>query len=380
MPLVIGHKLLLKRYRDITGLAHLRATRDGGRDHVTLMRMPPMFQLLTDPTEAAAGYRDWIIALTSNAQKRSPGTWWLLGAQVLLKFEPIFLPGGPLPRRTSLAYDGTGESWTVEINPPSEPGNANSLSGVATDAQGRRWMLRQGFLRPNGGSVEIKGDHFSIGTGLMPVPVTVASGPTDREWYPVAMLDMSLAEICRQTLDFVARCAEARIQFGYQKADPSDTTVIQQLLGSPETGGLYVIPPKPPMPATMVEKIQGQVWEALADELKGVGKKLEKPRHAAGYEVDGVIDAAPKPLLIEIKSDVSAASVYAGVGQLMLYRQMIPSLAKHQRVLLLPGKPRQVLKDAVSKLDIIVESYDPDALKHGNVVFSPSFRALCGLS
>jgi hypothetical protein len=213
----------------------------------------------------------------------------------------------------------------------------------------------------------------------MPIPVNVASGPTDREWYPVAMLDTSSEEICRRTSDFVARCAEARIQFGHKATDPADTAVIRQLFGSPETGGSYVIPPKPPTPATVVEKLQGQVLEALAEELKALGKKLEKPRHAVGYEVDGVVDAVPRPLLIEIKSDVSAAAVYAGIGQLMLYRQILPSLWNHRLVLMLPGNAGKVLMDAVSKLDIFVETYDPAMQEKDKVTFSKSSRALCGL-
>lgn len=64
--------------------------------------------------------------------------------------------------------------------------------------------------------------------------------------------------------------------------------------------------------------VHGEVWLALQTMLRSDGRELCKPRHARGYEVDGEINTADDALLLEIKTDVSAAKVYAGVGQLAL--------------------------------------------------------------
>jgi hypothetical protein len=89
-----------------------------------------------------------------------------------------------------------------------------------------------------------------------------------------------------------------------------------------------------------------------------------------------VIDGTPN-ILVEIKSDVSAGSVYAGVGQLLLYRQLIPSLLDYAPVLLLPAKPTSVLAEAVTQLGIVIETYELST--QDTVSFSPTFMKMCGL-
>jgi hypothetical protein len=334
-------------------------------------------ELVSQANRQKEGFFTWLHALMEQAEPRTPRTWWLPQERIMLRLEPTFQPGGPIPERISLAYDGTGARWTVEINPPSVPGDANSLSGVGRDTYGRLWLLRQGFLRPNKDSVEVKGKAFRDASGLLPVPVSVASGPTDRHWYTVANLAASGAEIRSRTSNFVASCAEVRLQFAHDQPDAADTVVVQQLLGSPETGGTYVIPPKPATGETLVDKKQGQVWQALHAALKQMGKTFENPRHAAGYRVDGVLEGTSGPVLVEIKSDLSAASIYTGVGQLLVYRQLMPSLSTHKAVLLLPGEPRPILREAVSQLGIIIETYE--ASDNGQTTFSPSFKQLSGI-
>jgi hypothetical protein len=333
------------------------------------------YKLVSDGPRMQEGFAAWIKALIAHATKQSKQVWWLSAERIMLKVQPALEAGNPT-KRISLAYDGTGKSWTVQINPAIEPGDANRLSGVGEDESGRLWILRQGFLRPNNESPEIKWGEFRQATGLIPVHVTVASGPTDREWYPVALLNSSADDICSQTAAFVARCSEARVQFGYTKGSPQDTAAINQLFGSPEIGGGYWIGSKPPTEKVFVSRKQGQVWAVLAKELEQVGKTLRKPRHAIGYETDGVIEGTPD-MLIEIKSDVSAGSVYAGVGQLLLYRQLMPSLLNYKPVLLLPAKPTSVLADAVTNLGIILETYELSS--QDAISFSPSFRNMCGL-
>lgn len=337
------------------------------------------FRLVTEMSESEGGFRDWLAALTSQGEQRSRSRWWIPSERLMLSLEPPFSPQGALPKIIALAHDGTGERWTVQINLPTTPGTVNGLSGIAFDTSNRRWLLRQGFLRPNRDSDEVKGEDFRLGSGLTPVQVDVPSG--NREWYRVALLDAEIPGICRDTSRFVARCAEARLRFGFQKEhlNSADTAVIQQLFSSPETGGTYIIPPKPATEAVTVDKVQGEVWEGINAELAKVGRTLEKPRHAIGYEVDGVIAGPSGSVLIEIKSDVSAASIYTGVGQLMVYRKLLPSLANHSAILLLPGRPSQPLTEAVQQLGIAIEVYERHTAEAGDLKLSQRFRELCGL-
>jgi hypothetical protein len=106
---------------------------------------------------------------------------------------------------------------------------------------------------------------------------------------------------------------------------------------------------------------------------------MAKPRHEAGYQVDGVIYARPSPILLEIKTDASAADVYEGVGQLMLYYEML-HLVGHRRILLLPKQPHEVLVSAVKACGMEVYDYhlsESDGIL--SVTFSAAFLAACGV-
>jgi hypothetical protein len=335
--------------------------------------MADAFVLDTDMEAVREGFRVWLTALTAGATQRSKDTWWLPAERLLLRLNSDMSAAGSVPN-ASLAYDGTGRRWTVEINPPSRPGNANSASGLARDKDGRRWLLRQAWLQRNTmGDVLIQDPEFRQATGLMPVDVDVAAGPRDRGWYRVALLDASPEDIRSETAQFVARCAIARSQ---HSGDP-DTEALKELFGAPETGGAYTVP-KRSVPEALVRRLQGDVWQALSMRLGATGKPLDKPKHAAGYEVDGVIDFPSGPLLIEIKTSLFADDVYAGVGQLMLYRQLLPSLLNHRLVLLLPSQPKSVLADAVARLGILIETYERVGENGEQIIFSSSFQKLCG--
>ena len=104
--------------------------------------------------------------------------------------------------------------------------------------------------------------------------------------------------------------------------------------------------------------MQGYVSECLAELLEAEGMKLEKPRHAANYEVDGTVDVPGSPVLIEIKTGVSPADVYAGVGQLTVYPILLPDLAKHRKILLLPGRPGPRLVKALEGCGVELHSYE----------------------
>jgi hypothetical protein len=340
-----------------------------------------MFTLEVSPSASDAGFRVWLHALGAEARRRSDFRWWLPTERLLVRLSHSLSDAGSVPN-VKIAYDGTGERWTVEINQPRQPGNANGLSAIANDGSGRRWLLRQGWLQPNRQSTSlVRGQDFREATRLIPVSVVVGAGPRDRDWYPVAMLEGSADEVRRQTAEFVGRCSVARSFFGIDQQERTDAAVASSLLGQPETGGTLFKSAQAAKPETLIRKIQGDVWEALERELAKIGKKLTKPRHpTAGYEVDGVIEGADGPWLLEIKSSFSPADVYSGVGQLAVYQRLLPSLAGHRSLLLLPEHEPGPLLDAVRELGVVVETFTHSVeLNVPNVVFSSSFRKLCEL-
>jgi hypothetical protein len=158
-----------------------------------------------------------------------------------------------------------------------------------------------------------------------------------------------------------------------------DDERLAELFGKPEQGGIIV--GQPTINLNQRRRIQGEVWQALQDLLKADGRKLLKPRHARGYEVDGEIDIQSEKLLVEIKIGSTALDVYTGIGQLILYPKLLPRLSGHRRILLLPGPPREPLVAAIR--DCGVELHSFDLRLDGEkvlVCFSPQFLQLCQLN
>ncbi|WP_156941703.1 hypothetical protein [Mesorhizobium sp. WSM2561] len=103
-----------------------------------------------------------------------------------------------------------------------------------------------------------------------------------------------------------------------------------------------MIGPTGPQEEKIVSRKQGFVWLALQERLLERDIKMEKPGHSLGYEVDATVERPGKrPLLIEIKSGATAADIHTGAGQLHLYPALIPAIAGHERILLLPGRPHE---------------------------------------
>ncbi|WP_153006300.1 ROK family protein [Sphingomonas sanguinis] len=105
-----------------------------------------------------------------------------------------------------------------------------------------------------------------------------------------------------------------------------------------------------------------------------------KPRHAANYEVDGTVDPPKGPILIEIKTGISPADVYCGVGQLTVYPLVLADLVGHSKILLLPGIPGPALVTALEGCGVELHSYE---LKRGRrratALFTAAFLHRCGV-
>lgn len=336
----------------------------------------PTFLLSTKRAEIRQHFGRWRRALLEDAV-REEGLWRLPGERFVFanQDERASTRLGP---RTTLGVDPLGHYWAVQINEAETPGDANVTAAIALDSGGRPYLLRQGRLNARGKDEQpVSFETFRRLTGA--TPVTVANGDTliKRDWYVVTALDISSEEIRRNTAQFVDLCMTARSRGA---GDPEDLTILQELWSADETGGTYVIPGRPASDPHEVRRIQGEVWQHMAALLRAHGACVDKPRHAKGYEVDAEVVNAKRRLLIEIKSGASAAEVYGGLGQLQLYRKLLPRLEHHEPVLLLPRLPVLALADAVRACGVTLVTYALRAKgKRLTVTFSEAFYETCGI-
>lgn len=349
------------------GAADLELTLAGRLAVRSLEMMPEL-----SGVDAALG--EWLEALRQGSRPDRGNRLWMSGEMVMLKASPSGKRANAFD--VQLGIHSSGKPWSVEINAPGAPADPNGLVSVAADTDGRRFVLRQGRLRPNPDSDgEVEGAKFRTLSGLEPVIVTGAVSKIARDWYVVADIDGSAEEIRRQTGEFVHACARARLlSKGLVLPQPAPPT-----LASDEKGGVFVKRAKDATPEKEILRRQGEVWLALRRVVEEAGFHLVKLRHDAGYEVDGIILGGPSRILIEIKTSASAADIYEGVGQLVLYSRML-DLSDHRRVLLLPGKPSAALVSAVEAEGLMISTYKVAMNgRSAHVEFSEAFLSLCGM-
>ncbi len=290
--------------------------------------------------------------------------------------------GSPqLGKRTALGVDPAGEVWAVQINEADTPGDINVTTAIATDSSGRPYLLRQGRLNPNSQSPKpILYPEFRRYSGLAPVDVINGDTAIAREWYVVAALDLDNSTIRQNTADFVDACVLARTR-GKGAGDPEDLVRANEIAGNDETGGSARHAPRPALPEREIRRRQGEVWQRMALVLRPAGASVTKVRHADGYEIDAEIVKDARRLLVEIKTGTTAEDIYAGVGQLKLYAKLFPRLSGHTPVLLLPGRPRPALADAVKACEVTICTFDADFdIDPASVKFSTDFLKICGLA
>jgi hypothetical protein len=341
-------------------------------DAGTAVDAPLRLELVADAAATSSAFAAWLAALTDGAE--SSGDGYLLpskgtGFRILRPIEDDEL-------RVEF-WVGDSASAAVQINEPNVPGTENPRGGLAVDEAGSRYIVRQGVLHRNHASERIEAPEFARRTGLAPVDMQVDGRPSRREWHLVTPLDgLSDDAIVFNTIEFVTRCWRART---WNDATQVEEERLAELFGSEEQGGWFNYTPDPT--PRHVLRSQGEVWQALSRQLGFEGIKLAKPRHARGYEVDAEVVTRERSLLIEIKSGVAAADYYCGVGQLMLYAALLPRLAGHEKVLLLPESRASVaLEEALGPLGILVHRYRLAQTPAVEVRFSAAFLQLCGMS
>lgn len=332
-------------------------------------------EMMSELSDIDKALDEWLEALRQGSRPDSRNRLWMSEEMVMLKASPSGKRANAFD--VHLGVHSKGRPWSVEVNAPRAAADPNGLVSVATRADGRRFVIRQGRLRPNPDSDgEVEGAKFRRLSGLEPVIVTGAVSKIARAWYVVADIDGSAEEIRRQTGEFVHACARARLlSKGLVLPRTAPPT-----LASDEKGGVFVKPAKDATPEKEVVRLQGEVWLALHRVVEKAGLDLLKLRHEAGYEVDGIIVGGPSSILVEIKTGASAADIYEGVGQLVLYSRML-GLSDYRRMLLLPGKPSATLVSAVEAEGLMISTYEATKSGKGlDVEFSQAFLSQCGLS
>ena len=353
------------------------------RDAVLTIRGRPLssrpagaaIRLLTDAAAIEQVWRRWFGAMTAQAEPVGEGRWWNPGVRLHVRSR---LENGA-PQAVFLSQEEEAVHWTVELNPLGRPGDANRLTGIGEAADGRLWLMRQGWLHPHTLSApHIKDAAFRAGTGLEPAPVRAGSGPQDRDWYAVCRLDASDAEMLAATTLFVARCDLARRQHDPDPPSAEEVSQLLSLLAGDETMGYLLHRARPAEGEKKVWKQHAEVWSALRSELEGAGLRLEKVRPAPGYEVDGVIPM-PEPLLVEIKTGASAADIYTAVGQLTLYRRLICPKDSHHLIMVLPKAPSAPLQRVLRDMDFRICVYrreGDEAGERGRIHFDATLAHL----
>ena len=281
-----------------------------------------------------------------------------------------------------MGTDPLSKARAVSFVDSMRPGTRHPLSNFAIDHRGRRYLVHQARLSSAGANI-IEA-QFLGASGLHPVAVKAKGDDANRKWLLVADLDASPAEIRRSTGRFVHYCALVRNSVaaaarGEQAAPPTTVeTPWYVRVASDEVGGTYTVGARDALEEQVVERKHGLVSMRLREKL-GESVVFRKLRHPLGFEMDGeVLREGATPFLLEIKTDISASSIHAGIGQLHLYSRLIPGLTNHALVLLVPKLPEPEVVEAIRGAGINVHSYsfgDPETGEE--IIFSDAFLELC---
>ena len=333
--------------------------------------------IIDDAALTASAFAGWRQALLENAI-REYALWRLPDDSFVFRNQEDSR-GSYLGPRVALGFDPRGEDWTVQINEAAEPGDINVLSAIARDENGRTFLLRQGRLNSNRQVSEtIYNEEFARLTGLAPVQVVNGQSlkGAKRDWYVVTALDLDRQMIIQNTGMFVRQCSIARTG-GIGVGDPAELEVLADLYGPDETPGSFMTSEAEGKGPQRREKRQGEVWYRMASLIRKHGGIVHVPRHAAGYSVDAEIVVDGRNILVEIKTSLDPVALYAGLGQLSIYRKLLPRLAEHVPILLVPHRPPSVLEAAIEACGVRLCTYIQ--AKNGEMEFSPAFYTLCGL-
>lgn len=237
----------------------------------------------------------------------------------------------------------------VEINPPQEGINTNVQGIVARDADGARWMLHQGRLHPS--KTRISQEMFAEVSESERGRVTFSNG-TSIICNLVANIDAPAEVVKNQTANFIFDCDRVRLHYTEdEKAAASETRLLQNETECfPELQGSYVVSGQD---TRVAQRSHADVWHALAKEL--TKRSIRHTNARVARHGPDLRTLESKPVLFEIKSDLTASDIQTGVGQLLLYEQLLK--APHRKVIVLPSTKVNALLKILSALDISVLTY-----------------------
>lgn len=239
------------------------------------------------------------------------------------------------------------ETMIVEINPPIE-GKRHVQGVVATDSEGRRWILHYGRLHPKG--ARVKEEMFDAVYDGQRTTVRFSDGDT-REYHPVACLDGKASDLQYDISEFVGACQIIRTYYTQGVAAAAlEKQVEEAERGRPESDEPYT---RGAQDAQVIERKHGKVWKALSAYLKRLSIQHNNDR-VGRWGPDLVTLEAPH-ILFEIKCDIQASDIQRGLGQLLLYERMLEK--PYRKVLLVPEKPNPDIVPHLTALEVEVSVY-----------------------
>ncbi|RWK60326.1 hypothetical protein [Mesorhizobium sp.] len=326
-----------------------------------------MIELLTDQHETDRLFRQWVDSLVHGSAE-NPNGRVIDGTGII--FSNSRNGGlGPIRDQIMLGLASSLGTWVVKIvRPDVQQQDKGKLTVMGHDEKGRSLLLRQGWLKENPISREVREDFGEL-SGLEPVPLRVRGQLSSRQWYVVSDIS-SVGGIPTETAAFVNACSRARSKAGSGTSKFIESETYR--FGLDEQGRTKKV--TIPGGTKEVEDMQGHVWAELK---RLVGNSLTKPTNY-GYSVDAMIERAKA--LIEIKTGVSAHDIYEAVGQLALYPSLIRLPVDLKPVLLIPDRPllRPQMATALEAQGIEVHFYSVGSVgKKPTVTFSPTFLRRC---
>lgn len=286
-----------------------------------------MIELLADQTASDAAFDRWAAVIAKGSTPRGIG--WATGDRGVVFSNYSHGSPGTIDDQVMLGDDPQFGAGIVKIvRPDTDKADRGKLTVVGRNEKGRLFLLREGWLRQNRLSREIRAD-FSTLAGIGPVPLIVDGKRSTRQWYVVADLGAAPRTIIKQTVDFTLACVQARMRAGGGTAPAGEQNPYS--LGKDEQGRTIRV--KRRGGSAEIVALHGYVWKALKRKL---GKKLIKPKRD-GFCADGVIREAK--LLIEIKTGTSPHDLYEAIGQLTLYPSLLNLESGLKPILLVPDAP-----------------------------------------
>ncbi|MDA9492369.1 hypothetical protein XI08_25595 [Bradyrhizobium sp. CCBAU 11361] len=182
-------------------------------------------------------------------------------------------------------------------------------------------------------------------------------------------MDSKANELQHDIAEFVGACQIIRTYYTQGLAAARlEKRVEEAERGSPESDQPYTRGPQDPK---VIERKHGKIWKALSAHLKRMSIEHNNSR-VGRWGPDLVTHEAPE-ILFEIKCDTQASDIQRGLGQLLLYEQMLQK--RHRKVLLVPEKPRSDITRHLTDLGIEVLDYKEDK---GAITFPGLRRFLRG--